>query len=123
MPYQIDLSDFMGWVKSHPLLQQRCLWQQNGYFGTWEVYLKIRNLNVTVFTINYATRSYKLSYYLKAFHLKGYYGIQPGMPNSCPVKHDDVCRSWRLLDKMFKCLVDSINDCADKAHDYQQGKV
>lgn len=41
---------------------------------------------------------------------------------NCPVAHDDACRNWRLLNKMFTCLVDQINDVADRAHAYSKKK-
>lgn len=117
MAYKIALSEMLDWAKSHPLLQKRL---QFGMFGnpTWEYYLNIRNMNVTVFTVDEAKQTYFLSYYLKPFCLKDGYGITVGMPNNCPVAHDDACRNWRLLNKMFKCLVDQINDCADRANTY-----
>ena len=117
MAYQIDLSEMLGWAKSHPLIEKRM-----GLYATWEFYLKIRNLNVLIFTVDVAKRTYWLSYYLKPFYLKGQYGITVGMPNNCPIKHDDACRNWRLLNKMFTCLVDQINDVADRAHAYSNKK-
>lgn len=117
MAYKIDLSEMLGWAQAHPLIEKRI-----GLNATWEYYINIRNLNVTVFTVDVAKRTYFLSYYLKPFQLKGGYGITVGMPNNCPVAHDDACRNWRLLDKMFKCLVDQINDCADRANTYIEKK-
>jgi len=117
MAYQIDLSKMLDWAKSQPLIKKRM-----GLYATWDFYLKIRNLNVLIFTVDVAKRTYWLSYHLKPFYLKGQYGITVGMPNNCPIKRDDACRNWRLLNKMFTCLVDQINDCADRAHAYSKKK-
>lgn len=57
---------------------------------------------------------YFMAYQLKPFLFGNQVELTNGMPNSCPIKRDDVLRNERLLNQFFNAFIKELNMKFDK---------
>lgn len=65
------------------------------------------------------TGTYYMEYQLKPYVWANTVILSNGMPNSCPIKRDDVLRNERLLNQFYNAFIKELNMKFDKVKDRQ----
>jgi hypothetical protein len=63
------------------------------------------------------TGTYYMEYQLKPYVWANSVILSNGMPNSCPIKRDDVLRNERLLNQFYNAFIKELNMKFDKVKD------